>query len=449
MTVEATVTGSNVEATVTDGGVSAQISNPSQVAATASGEQGPPGRSLRFLGEWTDQGYEQNDVVEFEGSSYVCLVTFTSNPAETPPENAEKWAILAEGFDEAPTDGVIYGRRNGEWVDMTGEANLQFRSGTSAEVSAIVPEAAEPVWVTDSKILVIGDGSTQGGIPSGGFPLSGTKAKAEQASPQNIVGGGAIFVHQDADLYTVTYPTGISGGVNPNVAGAARGAGAVDFTTSRTSSAQVASGLNSFAGPGTATASATKSVAFHGTASAESAVTFGGTASGTGSVAFGGTASQPNTVSLNGDADVAGMVAHGAVVNLNSLIGRGQAVQVGMRWQTSNATPAYLRRQGSAIGIPIPSGVAMFGIAQICAIQASTGTVVCHYIRKFAIKNTGGTTALIGSPTTIGTDEESDAGLDVDIEANDSTDALDIKVTGIASTTLRWIAVVNAVQQAF
>jgi hypothetical protein len=68
---------------------------------------------------------------------------------------------------EAPEDGIIYGRKDAEWVDMTSPANLQVRRGTAAEVAAITPLQGEPVWATDTKKLVVGDGSSLGGIQVG------------------------------------------------------------------------------------------------------------------------------------------------------------------------------------------------------------------------------------------------------------------------------------------
>jgi hypothetical protein len=73
---------------------------------------------------------------------------------------------------EAPEDGIIYGRKDAEWVDMTAPANLQVRRGTAAEVAAITPLEGEPVWATDTKVLTVGDGSALGGIPVGLYDTS-------------------------------------------------------------------------------------------------------------------------------------------------------------------------------------------------------------------------------------------------------------------------------------
>lgn len=45
---------------------------------------------------------------------------------------------------------------------------LQFRRGTDAQRTAATPAAGEPVWVTDTQKLYVGDGSTAGGIEIAG-----------------------------------------------------------------------------------------------------------------------------------------------------------------------------------------------------------------------------------------------------------------------------------------
>ena len=65
------------------------------------------------------------------------------------------------------------------------------------------------------------------------------------------------------------------------------------------------------------------------------------------------------------------------------------------------------------------------------------------------IKNVGGTTALVGTVSTVGTDVEDVAGWDVTITADNTNDALDIKVTGATSSTIRWVAVVQGLEIAY
>jgi|688.fasta_scaffold110699_5 hypothetical protein len=54
---------------------------------------------------------------------------------------------------------------------------LQFRRGTDAQRSAVTPAAGEPLWITDTSKLYIGDGTSTGGIEvsgggSGGAPTN-------------------------------------------------------------------------------------------------------------------------------------------------------------------------------------------------------------------------------------------------------------------------------------
>jgi len=80
---------------------------------------------------------------------------------------------VVDGLPEAPQDDITYGRRNAVWVDMTSPANLQVRRGTAAEVAAEVLLDGEPAWATDTKVLVVGDGQTQGGVLVGHSLLDG------------------------------------------------------------------------------------------------------------------------------------------------------------------------------------------------------------------------------------------------------------------------------------
>jgi hypothetical protein len=90
----------------------------------------------------------------------------------------------------------------------------------------------------------------------------------------------------------------------------------------------------------------------------------------------------------------------------------------------------------------------MFASLLVAGIKSDGSAAAC-YKRKVAIKNVAGTTSLVGSVETIGTDIEDNASTDVSITADDTNDALDISVTGIASETWRWVAVVEGVEIAY
>jgi hypothetical protein len=94
---------------------------------------------------------------------------------------------IVDGLEEAPADGVTYGRRDAQWVDMTSPANLQVRQGIETERLAVIPLSGEPVWATDSKRLYVGDGATQGGV------LVGPRSFAvKSSSSTELVRGGAV-----------------------------------------------------------------------------------------------------------------------------------------------------------------------------------------------------------------------------------------------------------------
>jgi hypothetical protein len=107
---------------------------------------------------------------------------------------------------EAPQDGIIYGRKDGEWVDMTAPANLQVRRGTAAEVAAITPLEGEPVWATDTKQLVVGDGITAGGIQVGVQALQGVYVfkTADQSTSLGTNDGGSDALASDNTLTFAT-----------------------------------------------------------------------------------------------------------------------------------------------------------------------------------------------------------------------------------------------------
>ena len=378
------------------------------------------------------------------------IIEVTKN-GSTVVEVIERGPQGPEGFDDAPEDGIIYGRKDAEWVNMTSPANLQVRRGTAAEVAAITPLEGEPVWETDAKKLVVGDGSTVGGITVGKFPLDGTPMDPT-GSGLTIPAAGKIFISSEVEAIGGSFLGG------PFVAGDARGRGAVDLQGERTQSTQVASGPISFiAGSNRSTASATNSVVLgsvNTVCSGFQSVAMGctnKTVSGSISFSFGSNISEDYCVGFNGTSDRMGMLSHGAlgnVTNFNSSK-RVQSVELILKQRTTGTTPTNMvlnAAGGIEKFVTIPSNLAMFGQVDICAIQESTGAEAAHYIRKFGIRNVGGTTELIGSITTIGTDYESSAGLEVALTANNDSDRLNISVTGLSSTNLRWVGVIRATE---
>jgi len=222
------------------------------------------------------------------------------------------------------------------------------------------------------------------------------------------------------------------------VGGNARGANAVDLQLNREGATQVASGTNSLVAGLRCIASGTESIAMGR----------GCTASGGSAVALG----ENNTAS----AGQSTALGYGALADRRSQFafsswpiaqGANQFIMFVPWVKTTNDTPQTLTI--STLGrVSIPSGKVVSFIAQITGIK-SDGSAVAKYIREGTIKNVGGTTTLVGSIITVGTDHEDNASTDVAITADDTNDALDISVTGIAAETWRWVAVVQGVEIAY
>ncbi len=116
-----------------------------------------------------------------------------------------------------------------------------------------------------------------------------------------------------------------------------------------------------------------------------------------------------------------------------------------LRNTTSDSTQTELFLDGGTmdrrITIPLTSAVAF----DILVVARSSGHASAGYRIEGVIENDGGTTAFIGTPT-VTTLAEDRAAWDVSVEANDTYDALRILVTGEVGFTVRWVAVVRAVE---
>ena len=71
---------------------------------------------------------------------------------------------------------------------------LQIRRGTAAQLANITPSAGELIYTTDTKVVVVGDGSTAGGISiavGGSGNVSGTNllTAGVASATGNVIGG--------------------------------------------------------------------------------------------------------------------------------------------------------------------------------------------------------------------------------------------------------------------
>jgi hypothetical protein len=273
---------------------------------------------------------------------------------------------------------------------------------------------------------------------------------------------------------------------NTAAGGNRRGNGAVDLQMYRNAAADVASGEGALLGPGyagRASGAYSAAIACYDTQStgnysfaaqrssvassqyataigylniaqtSDVAAAIGGQqniSSGARSGIFGGQQNQANAsysgtlAGIQALANRYGMHAHSA--GQFSAVGDAQRARFVMRNKTTTNSAVELFLDGSATRLTIPSGKYLTGTINIAGIK-SDGTAAASYIRQFSIKNVAGTTSLVGTVNTIGTDEA--ASTSISITANDTNDALKVEVTGIASETWRWVAAVDVVEVAY
>jgi hypothetical protein len=238
--------------------------------------------------------------------------------------------------------------------------------------------------------------------------------------------------------------------------GNARGANAVDLQTLTNSATRVASGTASVViggGYNTASGNFATCGGYASSASAESAVAIGDQCVSSADYSF--------TTNQSNEASVGKGFAHGVYAAANrcegmyahasgrfAVTGDAQYVRWVLRATTTNTTPTNLLAGFSRNNrLGITSGKVVSVLCRICGIK-SDGSAVANYVRRVVIKNVAGTTSLVGSVETIGTDiEDSPSVTDVTITADNTNDALDISVTGEA--TWRWLAVVEGLEIAY
>jgi hypothetical protein len=253
--------------------------------------------------------------------------------------------------------------------------------------------------------------------------------------------------------------------------GNARGTNAVDLQILRTGAGQVASGAGSFLAGRRGTASGGGSFCFgdDSAATGQFAVAIGCFANATsyGTLAIGINAAASGSQSIcisNGNvgssatAQDAIAVGNRALADRTGIVaianggfaanGDAQKVLVALRNKTTDATPVTLYSNGSSTRLTITSGKILYADVLISGIKSDGSAAAC-YKRKVAIKNVGGTTSLVGTVEAIGTDIEDNASTDVAITADNTNDALDISVTGIAAETWRWVCVVEGLEIAY
>lgn len=131
--------------------------------------------------------------------------------------------------------------------------------------------------------------------------------------------------------------------------------------------------------------------------------------------------------------------------------GDAQVIGQPVRRTTSDATPVSLATDGTPAAttvMVIPANSAVMCRAQVVA-RSSTGDVAGFELLGVFKRDGAGNTTVVGAPTVITV--ASDAGLATatcTLVANDTLEAVEIQVTGIAATTIYWMGELRCVQAA-
>jgi len=126
-------------------------------------------------------------------------------------------------------------------------------------------------------------------------------------------------------------------------------------------------------------------------------------------------------------------------------VGDAQSSLYVARRTTTSATPTELFLDDSGARMTIPSGSTWIFEIQVAARSTNLSpNKSAGYTAKGVIDNIGGTTSFVaGSVTVLG---EDDMNWDLQLEADDTNDALVLKGVGAASTTIRWVATIRTTE---
>ena len=125
--------------------------------------------------------------------------------------------------------------------------------------------------------------------------------------------------------------------------------------------------------------------------------------------------------------------------------GDAQASMYVLRTSTANGTQTEMFLDGSSARMTIASGRTL--VFEIQVVARSSGNTSAAYLIKGAIDNNSGTTSFLNAPIVEVLGEDVSA-WDATVQADDTNDALVLKVTGAASTTIRWVATVRTTEVA-
>jgi hypothetical protein len=329
--------------------------------------------------------------------------------------------------DSAEATGVKWAAGGGGLVDVTETLHTSSPNNT---VNALQLEVTGGTTNTDLVLTPKGTGAFILGPEPDGTATGGNKRGeyavdlARHTAASYVASGNYSFAAGQDGRATGTYSVALGrGGEATGLNSVAIGNGALASGLEATSFSGTASGTASFAIKSTASGNYSFAQGFQNTASATLAIATG----------------------YQSLADRYAVIAH-ASGGAFSAAGDAQSVKCTAKAKTTTNSAVEMYVGPSTERFTIPSGKVFSGTVNIVSVK-SDGTAVARYLRQVTIKNVAGTTALVGSVITLGTDEA--ASTSISITADDTNDSLKIQVTGITSETWRWVATIEGAEVAY
>jgi hypothetical protein len=331
--------------------------------------------------------------------------------------------------------GVVFLREQAAAdVDVAGSGQLWVKTATPNQL-----------WFTD-------DVGTDTQLGAGASLTNWTESTGTETTAYTAF----LATNAATDVHAVISPKG-TGALVANIpdgtaaGGNDRGGNAVDLQVKRIAATEVASGVGStLLGGINGTASGNYSVAVGGsnnTVTSHYGVCLGGQSNTVASSAavVGGaenTAGEKYSVvsGYHGHTTRYGEVAQGW--GAATALGQHQGSRCVLAGTTTDATETTLNLGDPGYRLWVPTDSVLCGRIDVAAVS-SDGAKRDGFYADFAIYNDGGTTALIGTP--VATQHASEA-WSISVEADDTNDALVVKVTGESATTIDWTAVVQFAQ---
>jgi hypothetical protein len=405
----------------------------------------PPGVGASALDDLTDVNVptpSPGEVLTYDGEEWV---------GDTPP-GAD---LTVEEADETPSvsnvskiiipNGTLTDNEDGSVTIDFGEAATDgsaIHENVSGEIAAIteknIPHTDDMLIIEDSEDTNSKKMVKVGNLPGGGggdvTPLAVGFEIEKGTTPVKLVASDAFYIENNYDE-----------------TGDPRGESCVDLQMYRWQTDQVADGWANgiFAGDSHKIGPNVADSVILGGAENTISDNIGSSAIIAGSGHLLDTQAHGATI-LGGryaHATLPGELVQGGASFSSGLVGQAQIRRVVVIAQTNSATPEEMRASWftSQGKILIPEDTTWFWTLRVAARRVDGDNESAGYELRGVIDNNSGTTALVGSVTSVYTNEDQSA-WNVAVTVDNTDDELVITVTGEVSKTIRWVGILEIVQ---